>query len=37
MSSGRKHYTPEERVSIIRRHLIEKVAVADICTRNHAH
>jgi transposase len=31
MSKHRKHYTPEEKVSIIRRHLIEKVAVSDMC------
>ena len=36
MSKNRNHYTPEEKVSIICQHLIEKVAVADICTRNHA-
>jgi len=31
MSKNRNHYTPEEKVSIICQHLIEKVAVADIC------
>jgi len=31
MSKNRKHYTPEEKVSIIRRHLIEKIAVSDLC------
>jgi transposase-like protein len=31
MSNHRKHYTPEEKVIIIRRHLIEKVPVSDLC------
>jgi len=31
MSKHRKHYTPEEKVSIIRRHLIEKIPVSDPC------
>ncbi len=31
MSKHRKHYTPEETVSILRRHLIEKVPVSDLC------
>jgi transposase-like protein len=31
MSKHRKHYTPEEKVSILWRHLIEKVPVSDLC------
>jgi transposase-like protein len=31
MSKHRKHYTAEEKVSILRRHLIEKVPVSDLC------
>ena len=31
MSKHRKHYTPEEKVSIIRRHLVEKIPVSDLC------
>jgi len=27
----RKHYTPEEKVSILRRHLIDKVPVSTLC------
>ncbi len=30
----RKNYTPEEKVSIIRRHLIEHVPVSEICEQN---
>jgi len=31
MVKHRKHYTPEEKVSILRRHLVEKVPVSDLC------
>jgi transposase len=31
MNRKRKHYTPEEKVAILRRHLVEKVPVSDLC------
>jgi transposase-like protein len=31
MSKHRKHYTPEEKVSILRRHLVEKAPVSTLC------
>ena len=31
MREERKHYTPEEKVSILRRHLIDKVPVSTLC------
>jgi transposase len=31
MSKHRTHYTPEEKVSNLRRHLVEKVPVSDLC------
>lgn len=31
MRKPRKNYTPEEKVAILRKHLIEKVPVADLC------
>jgi len=31
MSKHRKHYTPEEKVSILRRHLVEKAPVSALC------
>lgn len=31
MSRKRKNYTPEEKVAILRRHLVEKVPVSDLC------
>jgi len=31
MSRVRKNYTPEEKVAILKRHLVEKVPVSDLC------
>ena len=31
MKKQRKHYTPEEKVSILRRHLVEGVPISDLC------
>ena len=31
MSRKRRNYTPEEKVAILRRHLVEKVPVSDLC------
>lgn len=31
MGKHRKHYIPEEKVAIIRPHLVEKVLVSDLC------
>jgi transposase-like protein len=31
MRKERKHYTSEEKVAILRRHLLEKVPVSDLC------
>ena len=31
MSKKRKQYSPTEKVSILRRHLVEGVAVSDLC------
>jgi len=31
MRKERKHYTSEEKVSILRRHLLDHVAVSDLC------
>lgn len=31
MKKKRKHYRPDEKVSIIRRHLIDGVLVSDLC------
>jgi transposase len=31
MSRERKNYTPEEKVAILKRHLVDKVAISDLC------
>ena len=31
MSEKRKQYTPQEKVSILRRHFVDKVPVSDLC------
>jgi transposase len=31
MRKERKHYTAEEKVAVLRRHLLDKVPVADLC------
>ena len=31
MKKERKHFTPEEKVAILRRHLVDKVPVSELC------
>jgi transposase-like protein len=31
MKKQRMHYTPEEKVAILRRHLVEGVPISDLC------
>ena len=31
MNKERKHFTPEEKVAILRRHLVDKVPVSELC------
>jgi transposase-like protein len=31
MGKERKHFTPEEKVAILRRHLVDKVPVSGLC------
>jgi len=31
MREERKHFTPEEKVAILRRHLVDKVPVSELC------
>jgi len=35
LKKARKNYTPQEKVAILRRHLVEKGAVSDICEEFH--
>lgn len=30
-TSKRRHYTPEQKAAIVRRHLVDKIAVSDLC------
>ena len=33
MKKQRKHYRPEEKVAILRRHLLEKVPISELCDK----
>lgn len=35
MKRKRKNYSPEEKVAILKRHLVDKVAVSDLCDEYH--
>ena len=34
MSKSRKHYTGTEKVAILRRHLVERVPISDVCDQH---
>jgi transposase len=34
MKKQRKHYTPEEKVAILRRHLLEQVPISEVCDKH---
>src|SRR6266702_5924383 len=34
MKKQRKHYTPVERVAILRRHLLEQVPISELCDKH---
>ena len=34
MSKKRKYYTPEEKISILRKHLIENMPVSELCDQH---
>jgi transposase len=31
MNTQRRHFTPQEKVAILKRHLLEKIPVSDLC------
>ena len=33
MKKQRKHYTPEQKVAILRRHLLEQVPISELCDK----
>ena len=37
MPKQRKHHTAVERVSILRRHFLDKVAISDVCEEQGLH
>jgi len=37
MSNERKHHTPEEKVTILRRHLVDRVPVSTLCDEHQLH
>ena len=37
MKKSRKKYTPEEKVSILRRHLLDHKPVSDVCDESNLH
>jgi transposase-like protein len=34
MTRQRRHFTPEQKVALLREHLLDKVPVSDICEKN---
>lgn len=34
---SRKHYTAEDKVAILRMHLLEKTPISDLCDQHHLH
>ncbi len=36
-TKGRRHFTGQEKVAILRRHLVEKVPVSDLCEEHGIH
>jgi transposase-like protein len=34
MTRQRRHYSPEQKVALLRQHLLDKVPVSDICEKN---
>jgi len=37
MSESRKHYSPEEKIQILKEHLLEKKPLSDVCDRYGLH
>ena len=37
MANKRRNYTSEEKVTLLRKHLLEKVAVSDLCDQHGLH
>ena len=37
MPEKRRHFSPEEKVTLLRRHFVEKVPVSELCEQNQLH
>ena len=37
MDKSRRHYSPEQKVAILREHLIEQVPVSEVCEKHQIH
>lgn len=37
MEKTRRNFTPEQKVNILREHLVERVPVSDLCDKHHIH
>jgi transposase-like protein len=37
MSTERKHYSPEEKIQILKKHLLEKKPLSDVCDHHGIH
>jgi transposase-like protein len=35
MASTRRHFTPEQKVAILREHLLDQTPVSEVCDRHH--
>jgi transposase len=37
MEKSRRHYSPEQKVAILRQHLIERVPISELCEKHQIH
>ena len=37
MEKSRRHYSPQQKVTILREHLIEQVPISELCEKHHIH
>jgi transposase len=37
MEKSRRHYSPQQKVAVLREHLIEQVPISELCEKHHIH
>jgi transposase len=37
VEKSRRHYSPQQKVAILREHLIEQVPISELCEKHHIH